>query len=359
MSAPSSINKIVLQNAPSTVVDLSWGQAESTFKMESEALTAESVAAGHVLVKLLYLSNDPTQRSWMQKDLVADRMYAPPIREGESIRSFGIGQVVESKSDKWAVGDKVVGIFLWQDYAVVPETSIWNKIDESKGLPLEMYLGSVGATGLTAYFGLTEVGQFKAGQTVLVSAASGATGSMVVQIAKLLGAKKVIGITGSDEKCKWVESLGADFTVNYHDKDYQEKLTEYIGKDYVDVYFDNVGGEILSYALKKVKAWGHVVACGAVSGYNDSSKYAVTSWTEIITNRLNVRGFIVSDFAAKFGEGVAAIVGGIQAGKIQLAGGTHVVDLSGEKEPLSKVPENWNKLFTKEKPNGKLVTKLA
>lgn len=359
MSVPTTINKIVLKNAPTNAVNLTWGQDDSTFKLESQAFSAESVPAGHVLVKVLYLSNDPTQRSWMHKGLVADRMYAPPIQEGESIRSFGIGEVVESKSDKWAVGDKVVGILSWQDYAVIPESSVWNKIDESKGLPLQMYLGSVGATGLTAYFGLTEVGQFKAGQTVLVSAASGATGSMVVQIAKLLGAKKVIGITGSDDKCKWVESLGADFTVNYNDKDYQKKLTDYIGKDFVDVYFDNVGGEILSYALTKVKSFGHVVACGAVSGYNDPSKYAVTSWTEIITNRLNVRGFIVSDFAAKFGEGVTAIVGGIQTGKIQLAGGTHVVDLSGEKQPLEKVPENWNKLFTNEKPNGKLVTKLV
>lgn len=350
---------IVLENPPSGKVNLAYGEPDSTFKVDKSDSTPE-LKDGELLVKVLYLSNDPTQRTWMAANQDASRSYQAPMLKGDVVRSLGLGEVLESKSAKFQKGDIVSGLLGWQDKIAVSEARIFNKVDTSSGLPLPTFLSSLGMTGLTAYFGLSEVGQLKEGQTVLISAASGATGSMAVQIAKhIFKAAKVIGIAGSDEKCKWVESLGADYCVNYRNDDWKTKLSEYIGKDYVDVYYDNVGGDMLSFALKHVKRYGRVIACGAISGYNDSSKFAVTTWSEIVTNRLTVQGFIVSDFSAKFPQGIAAIVGAIKEGKISVTEGAHVEDLSKEENPLEKVPSTWYKLFTDEKPKGKLVTKIA
>lgn len=360
MSTPNNYKQIVLNKAPVKEVNLKFDQNDSTFRRETAKYEKGSLNDGELLVKVLYISNDPTQRGWMQKGIDAKRMYAPPIRENDPIAALAIGEVVESKSAKFAVGDKVSGRFSWKEYAVVNESAVFNKIDESKGLPIASYLGSVGMTGLTAYFGLTKVAELKKGQTVVISAASGATGSMCVQIAKnIIGASKVIGISGSAEKCKWVESLGADKCINYHDSDYQDQLSEVIGDDFVDAYFDCVGGEILSFMLSKVKAFGTVVACGAIAGYNDESKMAVTNWGQVITNRLKVIGFIILDFAKDYPEGIAAIVGGIKEGKIKVTEGIALVDLSKEDDPLAKVPETWSLLFGSNKPNGKLVTRIA
>lgn len=355
-----SFKQIVLKNAPESDVNFAWGQPDSTFEIKEATIDESSLKDGDVFVKVLYLSNDPTQRISIQKGQDPKRAYSPPVQEGQPVVAYALAEVIESKSANYSKGDIVNGAFAWSEYLVVPETSVWNKIDTTQGLPLPLYQGTLGATGLTAYFGLKEVGQLKEGQSVLISAASGATGSMAVQIAKhILKAKRVIGITGSDEKGKWVESLGADFTVNYNDPDYQQKLSDYIGDDYVDLYYDNVGGEILSFALTKVKRYGHVTACGAIAGYNDPEKLKVGNWGQVVVNRLNIRGFIVSDFADKFPEGVSAIVGGVKSGVIKINEGTHVEDVSQEAEPLKKVPEVWKQLFTNQKPNGKLVTKLA
>lgn len=351
--------QIVLENPPSGKVNLEFGSADSTFKIV-ETQAATELAEDHLLVKVLYLSNDPTQRNWMAANQDPSRAYQPPILKGEVVRSLGLAEVLESKSKKYQVGDIVLGLFGWEDKIVAHESRIFNKVDTSSGLPLPIFLSSLGMTGLTAYFGLREVGLVKEGQTVLISAASGATGSMAVQIAKhIFKAAKVIGIAGSDEKCRWVESLGADYCANYKSETWKDDMSKYIGTDYVDVYFDNVGGDILSYCLGKIKRGGRVIACGAVSGYEDKSKSAVTSWFEIISNRLTVQGFIIGDFAAKFPEAVGDIVGAIKAGKIKIDDSISVVDLSGEANPWEKVPSTWYKLFTEEKPAGKLVTKIA
>lgn len=271
--------------------------------------------------------------------------------------SRGIGKVLESKSSKYAVGDYVVGSFGWSDEAVVPDLTIGVKIDTKAGLPLATYLASLGSTGLTAYFGLKEVGQLKKGQTVLISAASGATGSVAVQLAKhVFGASKVYGIVGSDEKAKWVELIGADKAVNYKSPNWKEELAKEF--ETVDVYYDNVGGEILSWALTRVKQWGRIIACGSIVGYNDSSAASVSTWREIISNRLTVQGFIVIDFKDQFQEAVEVLQKAIKEGKIKATEGLSVVDLSSEQAPLKKVPETWHKLFT-DKPRGKLITQLA
>lgn len=351
--------QVVLDIPPTLKVNPKFGEADSNFKIVESPATPQ-VGDNELLLKVLYLSNDPTQRSWMAANQDVSRAYQPPILKGQAIRSLGLAEVLETKSEKYQVGDIVSGFLAWQDNIVVHESRIFNKVPTSSGLPLPIFLSSLGMTGLTAYFGLKEVGLFKEGQSVLISAASGATGSMAVQIAKhIFKASKVIGIAGSDEKCKWVESLGADYCANYKSPTWKEDLSKFIGTDYVDVYFDNVGGEILSYSLGKIKRGGRIIACGALSGYEDSSKYAVTTWYEIIINRITVQGFIIGDFAAQFPEGVAAIAGAIKEGKVRVTDAVSVVDLSGEKNPWEKVPSTWYKLFTEEKPAGKLVTKIA
>lgn len=350
------VSQIVLQKAPTADVTLGFGP-DSTFKLTQQPTKA--LSNGEVKVKVLLLSNDPAQRGWISANQNPARTYRPPVKEGEIVSALGLGEVLESKSEKFNVGDKVVGSLGWATEAVVHESAIFNKIDELNGLPLTTYLSAVGMTGLTAYFGLTEVCKLQEGQSILISAASGATGSMAVQIAKhVLKASKVIGIAGSEEKCNWVKSLGADYCANYREPGWKKKLSEYIGGDYVDCYFDNVGGDMLSFALRHVKLFGAVAACGAIAGYNDPSKLAVAGWSEIITNRLRVQGFIVMDFAAKYPQAVSALVAGIKAGHIKVTEGTSVVDLSGESNPIEKVPETWYSLFTEKKPLGKLVTKI-
>ncbi|KAM9905970.1 hypothetical protein OXX69_006985 [Metschnikowia pulcherrima] len=350
------VSKIILETPPTGSVNLSWGQSDSTFKLVDTELPA--LKDGELKVKVLYLSNDPTQRMWISANQDPKRQYLPPILKGDPIRSLGLAEVLESKSEKYAKGDVVSGVLNWSDELVIPESSVSTKVDKS--LPYEWYLSAIGLTGLTAYFGLKNVGQLKEGQTVLISAASGATGSMAVQLAKhFFKASKVVGIAGSEEKCKWVESLGADLCVNYRDADYQKKLDEFLGEEHFDVYYDNVGGEILNYALKRVKRYGRIIACGAIAGYNDSSKMAVKAWGEIISNRLTVQGFIVFDFFSEFPEAIKDIVAIVKSGKVTPEDGVHVEDLSKSGKPLEKVPEVWHKLFTEEKPRGKLLTKLV
>lgn len=349
--------QIIIENSPTGDVNLQFGQPDSTFKLVDTQLPP--LKDSQVKVKILYFSNDPTQRNWFAADQDVSRAYVTPILKGEVVVSLGLAEVLESKSDKYHKGDIVSGRFGWLEELVVPEDDIFNTIDVHSGLPLPLYLSSVGMTGLTAYFGLTEVGHLKEGQSVLISAASGATGSMAVQLAKhVFKARRVIGIAGSDDKCKWVESLGADYCVNYKDADWKEKLSDYIGTDYVDVYYDNVGGDMLSFAFGKVARFGRVVACGAISGYNVASKSTVTNWLEVVVNRLTVQGFIVSDYISKYPETVAAIEAALKDGRIKASEGATVEDLSSEKNPLEKVPCTWHKLFTDEKPVGKLITKI-
>lgn len=349
------VSQIVLENPPVKAVNLTWNQGDSTFKIQESEL--RELKDSELRVKLLYFSNDPTQRGWMSANQDPSRSYVPPILKGDLIRSLGLAEVVESKSSKYAKGDVVTGLFGWSQELVIPESSVTTKVDKS--VPYEMYLSTIGLTGLTAYFGLKKVGQLQEGQTVLISAASGATGSMAVQLAKhVFKASKVIGIAGSKDKVEWVKSLGADVCVNYRDADYKEKLHEAIGEEFVDVYFDNVGGEILDFALSHVKRHGRVIACGAIAGYNDSSKFAVHKWSEIITNRITVQGFIVMDFVAEYGNAVQDILGAVKNGSLS-ADGYSLIDLSEKENPLAQVPSTWNKLFTEEKPRGKLITRIA
>lgn len=371
MSIPQVSTKIHLKTAPTNDVNITFDQPDSTFEIIQQPIPAE-LEKGQILVQVLYLSNDPAQRIWIQRDQNAARTYLPPILEGDPILAGGISKVIKSNSEKYKVGDILSGRVRWGDYVILNEDQVTSVIDGDAGFPLAYYLSIFGLTSLTAFFGLTQAGRLEylledggidKGKelTVCVSAASGATGSMVVQIAKkLLGIGKVIGITGSDEKCKVVTDLGADLCVNYHDPEYKNKISEYVGDSFVDVYFDNVGGDILSFMLTKMKRFGRVVACGAISGYNDNEAFAVKNWGEIITNSLTVEGFIVWNYRDMFPLAIKTLAGAVKSGKLRTEGSYTVEELQGDDpiERMKQIPQIWRKLF-EGKPSGKLLTKVA
>lgn len=362
-SIPTTQNFIVVNKQPEAAVNFSLGEEDSTFRIESKPFSESDLKDGQLLVKNLYFSNEPAQRGWMQKpdpnSKIPPRSYSAPIRDNDPVKSVTLGEVVLSKSEKFSVGDKLVGMFYWGDYSIASEAAVFNKVDESLGVPLTYFLSHLGMTALTAYFGLVDVGQFKKGQTIVVSAASGATGSLAVQIAKnILGAGKVIGISGLDEKCKWVESLGADKCVNYKSETFHDELRDAVGPDFADVYFDNVGGEILDFTLKLMKDHGRVIACGAIASYNDKSKGAVTSWNSIVVQKLTVQGFIVLDYTKRYPEAIEVLSKGLKDGSIKAGEGINVVDLSKKEDILEQIPQVWKQLFTS-KGNGKLITKVV
>lgn len=353
--APSESKTFILKQKAIKDVNFKLDQEDSTFKLVQQPL--KQLKDGHILVRTLYLSNDPTQRSWIQKGLNPERMYTRPVQEGEPMASLGMGEVIESNSTRYKKGDLIVGRLYWSDYCDISEKMVDNKVpDTSIGLPV--YLSSLGMTGLTAYFGLLEVAQAKKGDTVVVSAASGATGLMAVQIAKALGCH-VIGISGGEDKCKYVEGLGADVCVNYKDPNFKKDIRKALGaKKYCDIFFDNVGGEILDVMLTLTRVGGTIVACGAIAGYNDATKLQVKNWPEIIANRLIVKGFIIIDFHKKYSAAVKQIAQWIKNGQIRTDDTSFsMVDLT-DASKFKDIPNVWGTLFTDKKP-GKLLTKIA
>ena len=220
---------------------------------------------GEVVIRNLYISLDPAIRGWMGDG----PNYIEPIALGDAVRSTVIGRVVRSSSPDFAVGDVALTMGGWEQYTTVPAQML-NKLDESNGIPLSHFLGVLGPTGLTAYFGLLDVAQPKSGDTLLVSGAAGAVGSVVGQIAKMQGCR-VVGMAGNDEKCAWLtQELGFDAAINYKTcGDYQSAIAAACPEG-VDVYFDNVGGEILEAALLCLNQFGRVAVCGWISSYNDA-----------------------------------------------------------------------------------------
>ena len=220
-------------------------------------------APGEVVLRNLYISLDPAIRGWMGDD----PNYIEPIKLGDAVRSSVIGRVVASTSPDYAVGDVAMCMGAWEQYTTVQAATL-NRLDESAGIPLSTFLGALGPTGLTAYFGLLEVGKPKAGETVLVSAAAGAVGSIVGQIAKMQGCR-VVGMAGSDDKCRWLtDELGFDAAINYKTCGNYVAAIKKACPNGVDVYFDNVGGEILDATLLCLNKFARVAVCGWISTYN-------------------------------------------------------------------------------------------
>ena len=300
--------------------------------------------AGEVLVRVLYLSLDPAMRGWMN----AGKSYVAPVGLGEVMRAGGVGRVVTSNDPTLAAGDLVVGITGIQDY-VVSKAAGLRKIDPQVA-PLPRYLGALGMTGLTAYFGLLDIGQPKEGETVVVSAAAGAVGAVVGQIAKIKGCR-VVGIAGGAAKCSYiVDELGFDAAVDYKNEDVRKALARHCPKG-IDIYFDNVGGEILETALSMLARRARVIICGAISQYNSTTgMVGPRNYMSLLVNHALMEGFVVFDYADRCPEGMKALAGWTIKGKLKAR--EDVVD------GLETFPETLLKLFRGEN-FGKLVIKVA
>lgn len=279
--------------------------SEANFRVEEAPLPKP--ADGEVLVRNLWLSLDP----YMRGRISEAKSYVKGVDIGELMVGQTIGEVVESRHARLKVGDSVLTQLGWQLYGATREAT---RLEESRA-PLSYYLGLLGMPGLTAYFGLKELGQPKAGDTVVVSAASGAVGSVVGQLAKLWGARAV-GIAGGREKCAYVrEELGFDACIDYKAGRLRDDLKAACPKG-ADVYFDNVGGEILDLVLARMNLFARVVVCGTVSDYNATEPYRVRNWRAILVNRLRVQGMIVFDWKERYGEALKALGGYFAEGKL-------------------------------------------
>jgi hypothetical protein len=314
--------------------------AERPFGMINESTTTLVEAPmpvcgpGEALIKVGLLSIDPTIRTWMN-DAPG---YLPPIGIGDVIRSGGSGVVVESNSERYRVGDVVLGVTGWQEWAIASESNKFSVLPKGIGLDLATMMNVLGTTGLTAYFGLLEVGAFKEGDVVLVSGAAGATGSVVGQIAKARGAARVVGIAGGSQKCaEVIEKYGFDECLDYRESGLTQRIQHSCPKG-VDVYFDNVGGAVLDAALANIAMHARIVMCGAISQYNATDREGVANTSMLIVRRGQMKGFIVFDFAHRYAEAHVELAAMVLDGR--LAHQEHLV--SG----LEHAPDALNLLFT-------------
>ena len=265
--------------------------------------------SGEFVVRLSHLSIDPAMRGWMN-DVPS---YIPPVEIGAVMRALGIGRVTASEHPDFAVGDHVSGVFGVQEFARSDGGGA-TKVDPSLA-PLPTYLGALGMTGLTAYFGLLDVGRLKDGETVVVSGAAGAVGSVAGQIAKAKGCR-VIGIAGGPEKCGWiVDELGFDVAIDYKSEDVRRSLREH-APDRVDVFFDNVGGEVLDAALTRLARGARIVICGGISQYNAEQARGPSNYLALIAARASMTGFLVFDYAARYPEAISELAGWLREGKL-------------------------------------------
>jgi NADPH-dependent curcumin reductase CurA len=265
---------------------------------------------GEVLVKVQYVSLDPAMRGWMNEG----RSYIPPVGIGEVMRAFAAGEVIASNDPDVAVGQHVGGLLGVQEYAVANGKGVF-KLDTGLA-PLSVYLGALGMPGVTAYFGLLDIGKPKAGDTVVVSGAAGAVGGLVGQIAKLKDCR-VVGIAGGPEKCRHVvEDLCFDAAIDYKAQDVPAALGEQC-PDGIQIYFDNVGGEILDAALAHLARYARVVICGAISQYNSTSGFkGPSNYLSLLVNHASMTGFTMGDYLDRYGEAVQEMAGWLAAGKL-------------------------------------------
>lgn len=306
---------------------------------------SSEVGEGQLRVKLEYLSLDPAMRGWMN----AGRSYVPPVGIGEVMRSGGLGRVVESNHPDHAVDDLVSGMLGVQRYAVVDGRGV-RRADTSLA-PAPVHLSVLGMTGLTAYFGLLEVGRPEPGQTVVVSGAAGAVGSVVGQIARIKGCR-TIGIAGGPDKCAWlVDELGFDAAIDYKAGELRDELRRH-APDGIDVYFDNVGGDTLDEVLRRIARGARVVICGAISQYNaEQAPRGPANYMQLLVERASMTGFLVFDYAARYDEAVAELAEWLRDG--QLRSREDVVHGG-----LEQFPDVFLRLFRGENI-GKLILQLT
>ena len=316
---------------------------DSDFELVNEELPA--INEGEILIENIYLSFDPTQRSWLN-DVPG---YLPPVQIDEVVRSGGIGRVIDSKNPDYKTGDLTFGLVGWQTHCLT-KPSVEDRFRVIPDLlPMPTMLNVMGSTGITAYYGLVELGKPKSGETVLVSGAAGATGSVVVQIAKLKGCH-VIGIAGGKEKCDWLKRIGADDVIDYKNYDVHKELPK-VAKNGIDIYFDNVGGEILETVLELININARVLLCGGISsGYNSTRPAdGPNNLFSLIIKRATMQGFLVLDYLPNSEKALEEIATWVLEGKLQ-----HREDIQ---EGIENCPQTLNRLFTGEN-KGKQLLKI-
>jgi NADPH-dependent curcumin reductase CurA len=294
---------------------------------------------GEFVVEVDYLSIDPAMRTWMN----AGRSYVPAVEIGEVMRALAVGHVVESRHGGFAIGDEVSGVFGVQRYTVSDGAGV-NKIDTALA-PATAHLGALGISGLTAYFGLLDIGRPEPGQTVLVSGAAGSVGNIVGQIAKIKGCHAV-GIAGGENKCHWlVDEVGFDAAIDYKTADLRAELKTHAPNG-VDVFFDNVGGAALEAALNRLARGARIVLCGAVSQYNDAPR-GPANYMQLLVARASMTGFVIFDYLARYPEAIAQLAQWLNAGQLR----SHEDIEHGD---IGDFPETLLKLFSGEN-TGKLI----
>jgi NADPH-dependent curcumin reductase CurA len=317
---------------------------ESDFRWVETPVPA--LADGQVLARLAYLSLDPTNRIWMNE---ADS-YLPALKLGDVMRGLGIGVVEESRHPSLGPGDLVQGFFGWQQYAVLPGPAL-NKLPRGLPVPTTAFFGLLGHIGLTVYFGLLDICDPKPGETLVVSTAAGAVGSLVGQIGKIKGLR-VVGLTGTDEKCHWIkDELGYDAAINYKTENVREALLRHCPEG-IDVYFDNVGGETLETVLDLINLRARISVCGMISQYNDGQfpMPGPRNLVNLIMKRARMEGFLCTDYSNRGEEAFTAMIGWHLQGKLKY----HVDIVQG----LENAPKALAKLFNGSNA-GKLIVQAG
>ncbi|EPS42716.1 hypothetical protein H072_3291 [Dactylellina haptotyla CBS 200.50] len=325
--SPTSYKQVVYAERPEPTII-----PNKTFNVKTASLPT-SLKPNEILVRAHYLSLDAAMRSW----LTAKRSYVAPVEIGDVMRGSTIGQIhavgTAIDTNKFKKGDWVVSMSGWAEYAVLTEKLV-ERLDVPEGCSPLDFMSVLGITGLTAYFGLEEIGHVKPGETVVVSGAAGATGSMAGQIAKIKGGR-VIGIAGGKEKCDFlVSELGFDAAVDYKSPTWRQQLRELTPK-YIDVYFDNVGGEILDACLARAARDSRFVMCGGISQYNTATPKGPTNILNVISQRITIKGFIVFDFAKKYNAGRKDLAKWLVEGKLKRK--EHIVKGGIEQAPAALV----------------------
>lgn len=275
------------------------------------AAPMEEPGEGQFIVRVLYISLDPAMRGWMNEG----KSYIPPVAIGEVMRAAAVGRIVASRHADFAVGQHVSGTFGVQEYALSDGRGV-TKIEPGLA-PLPVYLGALGMPGMTAYFGLLDVGELKSGDTVVISGAAGAVGTVAGQIARIKGCR-VVGIAGGSEKCKWlVEELGFDAAIDYKAEDVKQALRRHCPNG-IDLYFDNVGGDILDAALSQLARGARVVICGAISQYNNTEPVkGPSNYLSLLVNRASMKGMVVFDYADRYSEAGREMAAWMAAGALK------------------------------------------
>lgn len=315
------------------------------FELREAPMPEPDYAAGRVLVKNLWIAYDAAMRGWIS----LKPSYMPPVELGDPMRSFNVAQVVKSENPDLPVGTLLQGMYGWQEYATVSTTDMVPYRKLNRFITPEMALGVLGGSSTTAFWGLMDIGQPKKGETVVVSGAAGATGSVAAQIAKIKGCR-VIGIAGGEEKCQWLtETAGLDGAIDYKNEDVNARLKE-LCPDGIDIFYDNVGGSILEAAINSIANYGRIVLCGAISISNSKEpRVGPGNLVNLVIRRVRMQGFIALDYIERTDEALAQLAVWAMEDKIAFR--------DDVQEGFDAIPDTFMRLF-EGRNQGKQLLKL-